>query len=201
MTRLAQKGFTLVELMIVVAIIGVLAVVAGTAYRRYMDSGRTAEAMAMLGEIRAKEEAYRAEFSAYTGWGGGGESEANTLPTVDSQTCFASGAKEPCAKAVAPSGWTGNWVFWQGLGITAPKSQLTCGYVVNYGSGVGGAGSGANAGYPSQTIGQNFLGTSQTNTPWWYAVAICDNDGTTTTNASFSTASTTTSVFTQNEHK
>ncbi len=64
MLRLRTHGFTLVELMIVVAIIGVLAVVAGTAYRRYMDSGRTAEAMAMLGEIRAKEEAYRAEFSS-----------------------------------------------------------------------------------------------------------------------------------------
>jgi prepilin-type N-terminal cleavage/methylation domain-containing protein len=201
MARRAQIGFTLIELMIVVAIIGVLAVIAGTAFRRYMDSGRTSEAMAMLGEIRAKEEAYRAEFSTYYGWSGGSELEANSLPAVDNQTCFTGGSKEPCAKAVAPSGWTGTWVNWQQLGINAPKSQLYCGYIVNYGSGIGGAGYGSNAGYPSNAIGQNFLGSAQTGTPWWYAVAICDNDGTTGTNAKFSTASTTTGVYTQNEHQ
>jgi len=149
MARQAHKGFTLVELMIVVAIIGVLAVVAGTAYRKYMDSGRTAEAMSMLGEIRAKEEAYRAEFNAYNGWSAGSESNSASLPTVDSQTCFTGGTKEPCAKAVAPSGWSGTWLIWQGLGINAPKSQLYCGYIVNYGSGNGGSG----AGFPSGMLG------------------------------------------------
>ena len=192
MIRLRKHGFTLVELMIVVAIIGVLAVVAGTAYRRYMDSGRTAEAMAMLGEIRAKEEAYRAEYSAYTGWSGGGEAEANTLPIVDSQPCAASGGKEPCAKALYPVVTGTSWTIWANLGINPGRSQLTCGYALS---------SGTATQAPTGTLAVNFLGSAATGTPWWSAVAICDNDGAGAPNANFATASNTSSVFTQNEHK
>lgn len=39
-----KRGFTLVELMIVVVILGVLAAVAGTAYTRYIKRSKTAEA-------------------------------------------------------------------------------------------------------------------------------------------------------------
>ena len=188
--RHPQNAFTLIELMIVVAIIGVLAVVAGTAYRKYMDSGRTAEAMSMLGEIRAKEEAYRAEFSTYAGWSSGGEASANTLPIVDSQACQNGATKEPCPKAI-PTTFTGSWAIWSGLGINAGRSALQCGYVVNSGA--------ANAAVAG-TIGQNFL-TAAPTTAWWYAIAICDNDGSTTTNAMFSTASNTMAVHTDNEHQ
>src|SRR3954447_16153781 len=100
-----RKGFTLVELMIVVAIISVLAVVAGTAYRRYMDSARTTEAYAMLGEIRTKEEAYRAEQSQYAATAPD-EALTNGFPVVDGAV------KEPCYKDVQlpavtpPTSWT-----------------------------------------------------------------------------------------------
>ena len=157
MLRLRKHGFTLVELMIVVAIIGVLAVVAGTAYRRYMDSGRTAEAMAMLGEIRAKEEAYRAEFSSYTG----------------------------------------NWAFWQALGINPGKQQLYCGYIVNSGL----ANVAVTGTMGSDLIKTNNNGSATPATPWWYAIAMCDNDGKSGTNATFATAYDTTVVSAQNEHK
>lgn len=187
-----DSGFTLVELMIVVAIIAVLATIAGTAYRRYMDSGRTAEAMAMLGEIRAKEEAYRAEFNKYAGWSQNSEVVAKTLPSVDTQTCATGGTKEPCNKAVAPSGWSGQWLVWQGLGINAGKNTLYCGYTLNS----------EEEGNPAaNSLGALILGGTTPPTPFWYAVAQCDNDGNTGLNATFTTASTTTVVSAQNEHQ
>jgi prepilin-type N-terminal cleavage/methylation domain-containing protein len=178
-----QLGFTLVELMIVVTIIGVLAVVAGTAYRRYMDAGRTAEAYAMFGEIRNREEAYRAEFSTYAQTGA---SEANYFPLVDGS------CSEPCAKPVSPlpASWDGSKQG--GLGINPGKSSLYCGYVVQ---------SGAPGTAPTGALGTQLIGNVAINTPWWYAIAICDNDGNPATNATFVTAFNTTLVTTQNEHK
>jgi prepilin-type N-terminal cleavage/methylation domain-containing protein len=186
MARRREIGFTLIELMIVVTIIGVLAVVAGTAYRRYMDNGRTTEAYAMLAEIRNKEEAYRAEYSTYAGWSGGSEASSNGLPKVDSDPCSTGGSAEPCPKSI---GTAGSWLKWAGLGINPGKSALQCGYVLN-----------TNLDGTAGTLGTAILNGS-TATPWWYAVAICDNDGKSTTNATFTTASTTSSISAQNEHQ
>jgi type IV pilus assembly protein PilA len=47
-----QKGFTLIELMIVVAIVGILASIALPAYRDYMVRARTTEPMAKLDEMK-----------------------------------------------------------------------------------------------------------------------------------------------------
>ncbi len=38
-------------------------------------------------------------------------------------------------------------------------------------------------------------------TPWWYVNASCDNDGNATVNSTFTTASSSTSVYAANEHK
>ena len=50
----AQKGFTLIELMIVVAIIGILAAVAIPAYQDYIARAQVAEASALLGGLKTK---------------------------------------------------------------------------------------------------------------------------------------------------
>src|SRR6476661_1097900 len=50
-TRVAKAGFTLVELMIVVAIVGVLAVLAVYGVRKYIANAKTAEAKNSLGQM------------------------------------------------------------------------------------------------------------------------------------------------------
>ena len=60
-----EQGFTLIELMVVVAIIGVLAAVAVPAFSSYIYKSRAAEAVNFLAEIRQRQESYRAEFGQY----------------------------------------------------------------------------------------------------------------------------------------
>ena len=51
-----QKGFTLIELMIVVAIIGILAAVAIPAYQNYVKKAKFAEVISMTGGYKTAVE-------------------------------------------------------------------------------------------------------------------------------------------------
>jgi prepilin-type N-terminal cleavage/methylation domain-containing protein len=62
-----RRGFTLVELMIVVAVIGILAMIAIPTFMRMRERARVAEAKANLGAIRVAEYAYFAEYNRYVG--------------------------------------------------------------------------------------------------------------------------------------
>lgn len=61
----SAKGFTLIELMIVVVLIGVIAAIALPAYQGYTERARRAEAKSGLLELQLQQEKYRANNPTY----------------------------------------------------------------------------------------------------------------------------------------
>jgi len=66
-TRNSQRGFSLVELMVVVAIIGVLAAIAVPSINKYLAKARQTEAKTQLSSLYTSEKAFYAEYTAYHG--------------------------------------------------------------------------------------------------------------------------------------
>ncbi len=63
--RNAEKGFTLIELMIVVAIIAILAAIAYPSYEEYGKRSRRVEGQTLLSDAAARQERWRAQNGSY----------------------------------------------------------------------------------------------------------------------------------------
>ena len=96
-----KKGFTLLELIVVIIIIGILATLGFTQYTKIVEKARTAEAKVALGQIRSAQFAYLLEYSAY------GAAIANLV--VDAPT------------ACASTHW-----FWFGTNTAGPSTATRC---------------------------------------------------------------------------
>ncbi len=68
MKQKMQRGFTLIELMIVVAVIGILASVAYPAYTSSIIKGKRAEGRAALAELLQQQERYMTQRNCYLGF-------------------------------------------------------------------------------------------------------------------------------------
>jgi prepilin-type N-terminal cleavage/methylation domain len=64
-TRRYRRGFTLIELMVAVAIVAILATIAFPSYQRYVLRGHRVEGQALLSEAAARQERYYSQNNAY----------------------------------------------------------------------------------------------------------------------------------------
>jgi type IV pilus assembly protein PilA len=64
--RMNSKGFSLIELMIVVAIIGILATIAVPNFQRFQAKARASEARTQLSALNTAEKAFYAEWNSYS---------------------------------------------------------------------------------------------------------------------------------------
>jgi prepilin-type N-terminal cleavage/methylation domain-containing protein len=173
-SRPASRGFSLIELMIVVVILGILASLAMVGYRRYVGKARTTEAAAMLAEMAAKEQVYFLEFAQF-------------LPLVSGATVTAAAASGASATENAAQFWprdpsvaafdsvrtaansTARPLSWQLAAVRPRDNALYCTYFASAGL----VGSNPVAG----SLGAGLIGSTAIGQPWFYVLGSCNLRG------------------------
>lgn len=169
--RCRRSGFTLVELMIVVAIIAILAAIGSFGYRRWVARARLTEAVSMLAEMNSKEQSYRMEFGTFTPLRADGNT-AQPSPDEPGTAFFPTNpnaASFDSVRTPASVSNSGTWpTSWRAAGVSPRDTVLYCTYLTN----AGGAAQPVPAG---ATYGAALV--SGVAAPWFYGLAACNLNG------------------------
>lgn len=183
-----QRGFTLIEVMITVAIVGILATLATFGVSKYIRLSRSSEATQMLGGFKTAQEIYKTDMFSYLDVGG-----ANGAITTDTYYPATSTAERKARSWLqVPGSETQLGLRIKTLGIAA-DGPVHFIYACAAGSGTqippGDQ-------LPNTTV-DNWP-TEETGQPWYVANAKADLNGD-GTESSFTTASFTSQIFIENE--
>lgn len=119
-SRRNSRGFTLIEMMAVVMITAILALLATLSYRKFVTSARVTEAIGMVGNIRAAQEAFRSETLQYLDVSNAGATsfaEAHWYPSAGGT--FTAGASRTAwgAPSTTGAGGSGENARWMQLAV------------------------------------------------------------------------------------
>ncbi len=128
------SGFTLIEVMIVVAIISIIAAVAIPSYANYVDRGKRSEARAALLDIAARQERFYSNNRQYAASLSG--TNSLNIPGCTASSCKsengyytlsvslpASQNNQDFVATATPSGWTDDKCNVLGIDETGAKTQ------------------------------------------------------------------------------
>ena len=162
--RTMSLGFSLVELMIVVVILGVLSALALPAYMRQRYRGQAVEASEVLSRVVAAQEAYRAEFTTYSD-----ASNDLTLTGVGAHTSGGLGTWHPALGTGQRNFYTNLPVSWNQLGVR-PRDLVRYSYATCAGNPgiIPSLGPAGDLGYAALPLAQQGV--------WFFAAATGDLD-------------------------
>jgi prepilin-type N-terminal cleavage/methylation domain-containing protein len=166
-----QGGITLIELVVVVAIIGILAGVAIFMFTRETRKAKATEVAAVFAEMKTREAAFYLENDTY-------------LPTTDSDEGYFPSADPPAGGTQEfdvtdsdppPEPYSTRWdgPAWQTLRFSFDRRDLACVYLAHAGDG----GDDTNVGDTATGFGLGGTDMPLPAADWFYLLAQCDFDG------------------------
>ncbi len=162
-SRARQRGVTLVELFIVVVIVGIMATLAVFGVSQYLRKSKTAEAVQMIGAIKAGQEAFFDETFRYYNVSGG-LADSNLYPAAEgaswtSKIQWGGGDAEMASR-------------WATLGI-APAAPVQFRYATTAGLPT----AMPNDGIFEAGVAYNLAAVAARPSHWYIALAVGDLDG------------------------
>lgn len=151
-----ERGFTLIEVLTVVVIVGVLATLAVYGVRKYVFASKSSEAMTMITSIKANQEAFKDETYAYLDVSQGSLTRLYPNQTPGRFKAAWSNPTHP------------DFTRWEQLGVD-PNGPVAFGYAVTAGA--------AGTALTALTTEQNLNFPVSTTEPWYIVVARADHDG------------------------